>query len=140
VKSLRIVLLLLLAVLLPMRSAIAGAMLCPVTGAGTQAELNLAHAATAHHALDDALGGAHDHAAGAHHHAAGAHDHGAHHEHGGPSDKCNVCSAFCSAVPLIGSLPELLPPLDAVAMAYPDDSAPAPSFLSDGQERPPRSS
>jgi hypothetical protein len=134
VRSLRIVLLLLLAVLLPVRSAIAGAMLCPVTGSGTQAELRLAHdaARTAHHALDDALDAAH--------HAEGAHDHGAHHDHGGQPDKCSVCSAFCSAVPLIGSLPELLPPLDSVALAYPDDSAPAPSFLSDGQERPPRSS
>lgn len=90
----------------------------------------------------------HDHAAG-HDHTGGGHDqathgHGASHDGGqeqgkSHSDKCNLCSASCAATPLVrdvAGVPELN---DPAATMFPSFSAPAPSFFSDGQERPPRS-
>lgn len=116
-KTFRIWFLLLLAVLLPIRGAVAGAMLCPAGSAGLQSELRLdAHAAH------------HDHGAPSHH---DEHDHGV-------ADKCNMCTAFCSLTPLLSDTPKLPEPLALPAVRFPDISSPAPSFLSDGQERPPR--
>lgn len=130
-RTVRVWLLLLLAVLLPLRGAVAAGMLCPVAGSGIQSEL-MAHAHPAsHRMMDDSAG--HDHAAMHHEHSSdGHHDHGA-------ADKCNMCSAFCSVTPLVSSLPTLFEPLDMAATSFPDLSAPAPTFVSGGQERPPRS-
>lgn len=74
-------------------------------------------------------------------HAAAHHDHSApaDHDHGGASDKCNMCSAFCSLTPLTSNPAALFQPLEMAAASFPDLSAPAPSFFSGGQERPPRS-
>jgi hypothetical protein len=125
VKILRLWLLVLLAVLLPVRGAMAAAMLCPPAGVGTQQELRTVH----DHAGDS-------HAQAGHHHEGEAH----HDEAADPGhDKCNLCSAFCSLTPLLSEQPGVPPPPDAPAASFPDFSAPAPSFLSDGQERPPRS-
>jgi hypothetical protein len=41
--------------------------------------------------------------------------------------------------PMLSSLPSLPAPQDDATESFPDISAPAPSFVSDGQERPPRS-
>ena len=112
-KTVRICLLLLLVLLLPFRGAVAAAMLCPVEG-------------QAHH--DVGMQAAHAHA-GADHHD----DHG----HGAP-DKCNMCYAFCALTPLAGAAPKLPEPAALPAVKFPEFPAPAPSFLSDGQERPPR--
>jgi len=129
-KSVRIWLLLLLALLLPVRGAVAAAMLCPIAGSGVQTEVQ----ASADHAAHEAM---HKHK-DAHEHAA-SHAHTADHEHGKAADRCNLCSAFCSLTPLAGSVPTLATPLDLSTTTFPDFSAPPPSFLSDGQERPPRS-
>lgn len=136
-KHYRFWLLLLLAVVLPVRGALAAAMLCPPAGVGMQNEVQLLDHHAGHHGMmDESL-------------AVGVLDHGAHHDgsanvdddgtSASAQDKCNLCSAFCSATPLLSSLPPSTLPQDPVATVFPDLFAPAPSFLSDGQERPPRS-
>ena len=129
-KSVRIWLLVLLAVLLPVRGAVAAAMLCPIAGAGVQTEVQMSSEYAAHEAMHQ-----HQHQ---HQHAA-SHEHTADHDHASSADRCNLCSAFCSLTPLVGSVPTVAAPLDLAAVVFPDFSAPPPSFFSDGQERPPRS-
>lgn len=133
-KAFRICLLLLLAVLLPVRGAVAAAMLCSVAGSGMQTE-SIVHP-PAHDAMDQAMA----EAAHAHHgHDASAsqgHDHGKGHA---SSEECNMCSAYCSITPLVSEVPRLPVPLDPPSIKFPGLSSPAPTFLSDGQERPPRS-
>lgn len=126
VKLLRIWLLVLLAVLLPVRGAMAAAMLClPATG-GAAGEMRLMEHDGASH---------HDHAS----HEAARHDHGGHHDQSKFSqDDCNLCAAFCSVTPLASATPAVAS-LDPPTTTFPDLLAPAPSFLSGGQERPPRS-
>ena len=110
-KRLRIILLVVLALLLPMRGAIGAAMLCP-QGAGHDA-----HAM--HH-------GGHAHTEDVPH--ADAH-----------SVSCNVCAAFCSMTPMPSDVLTLQeqPPL-ASPVVFPALLVPAPTFQSDGPERPPR--
>ncbi|MEF7612342.1 hypothetical protein V4F39_00375 [Aquincola sp. MAHUQ-54] len=140
-KPWRIWLLLLLAVLLPARGAVAAAMLCPVAGSGMQLELAMSGHPAGHEAMDHAM--AHDHS-DSHGHAS-AHAHGteasndghAAHEHAG-SEACNACSAYCSATPLVSAMPTLAAPLDPAAVKFAELAAPPPSNVSDGQERPPR--
>lgn len=113
-KSVRICLLLLLVLLLPIRGAVAAAMMCPVEDAGRH---------------EMAASAAHAHAGAGHH---DGHDHGA-------ADKCHMCSAFCALTPLVGDTPRLPEPAALPAVRFPEFPAPAASFLSDGQDRPPRS-
>lgn len=121
----------LLAVLLPVQGAVAAAMLCPVDGSGSQAELRI-HAVGLSVAPMDHME--------AHHHAGGGHVHAGSHHHGiGHGDKCNLCSACCSLTPLLGAFPSLASMLEPAGAAFPSLAAPAPTFFSDGQERPPRS-
>lgn len=61
---------------------------------------------------------------------------GGHHDGFG---KCNLCCDFCSMTLLLSTLPSVPTPLNLSSVSFPDLFAPAPSFLSDGQERPPRS-
>ena len=133
VKTIRTLLLVLLALLLPIRGAVAAAMLCPPAAAGMDH-----HAMMANTDHDEHVG--HQHADD---HSAGAHDAGksasAGH-HGGGVDKCNLCCDFCSITPLLSALPSVPTPQDLCSVSFPALFAPAPSFLSDGQERPPRSS
>lgn len=130
-KSWRLWLLLLLAVLIPVRGSVAAAMLCPVAGSGILTELAMVDHPT-HEAMDHAMehdhGVSHDHAAGGHH---DGDDHTA-------TDKCNMCSAFCSLTPLVSDVPTVAEPPDPAAVKFSELSAPPPSFFSDGQERPPR--
>lgn len=86
-----------------------------------------------HHDMDQTVltdhhEAAHDHGGTGHH---DGHDHGA-------VDKCNMCSAFCSLTPLASDAPRMPEPAALPSVKFPDFSTPAPSFLSDGQERPPR--
>ena len=133
-KSLRVWLLVLLTVLLPLRGAMAAAMLCPPAGTGVQTEVHIA-------------GQAHDHG---HSHADGTHDHHAqlslesqhsdHHDFasaGDPTDKCNLCTAFCSVTGMVSGQATVAEP-QRVATVFPHLYAPPPSFFPDGQERPPR--
>lgn len=127
-------LLVLLAVLLPIKTAMAAAMLCAPAGVGLQGELVAVQPSVARlHEHSANAGMTHEHAA--HEHGSAASDNAG---PGGPHDRCNICSAFCSATPLVSSLPVVLvPPVHSAAL-FPECSAPPPSFLSDGQERPPR--
>jgi len=132
-KTLRICLLLLLVAMLPLRGALAAAMMCPPTGTGTT-----------HHASPGPVH-PHDHhamtAAASHDHAGHAHPTTEHGDHGSSgAQSCNLCCDFCSVTPIIASLPTVPAPSDLGTIQFPDPCAPAPSFLSDGQERPPRSS
>jgi hypothetical protein len=125
-RNIRTWLLVLLTVLLPIRGAVAGAMLCPVAGSGVQSEVILHGEKIGHHAEHESM--PHDHGVG-------------HHDHGGSangSDKCNVCSAFSSVTPLVSNLPTPFLAPDIAGASFPDFSAPATSFLRDGPERPPQ--
>ncbi|MFT3817844.1 MAG: DUF2946 family protein [Rubrivivax sp.] len=115
-KLLRIWLLVLLAVLLPVRGAMAASMLCPPAGGESRTEARLM--ASSHHRHGD----------GTHKHHEPAHD-----------DKCNLCSASCSLTPMPSHVAGIAEPRHLAGISYPPLSAPAPSFVSDGQERPPRS-
>lgn len=135
-KVIRIWLLVLLAALLPIRGAIAAAMLCPPAAVGS--EMPMVDHGTGTDAQEHGHQGhaQHDHTGGSHHG-----DHGGAHDGKAPTshDKCNLCSACCSATPLLSAMPSVPQPHDQTAESFPDFSVPAPSFLSDGQERPPRS-
>ena len=129
-KSFRYWLLVFLAVLLPIKAAMAAAMLCPPAGIGMQGELRVMLQSS------DGSGEVrltHEHSAHEHGSAASG-DHG----QTGTHDQCNFCSAFCSVTPLVSGLPLIFAPPAHSAALFPDFSAPPPSFLSDGQERPPR--
>lgn len=124
VKALRLCFLMLLVALLPIRGAVAAAMLCPM-GASQHQHHDQRHAE--YH--------------GEHHHADAHHaDHGRHApaaEHGS-TDKCNTCAAFCSLTPLVTEAPTLLAPATFTAAQFAAPDALPPSHLSGGQERPPR--
>lgn len=135
VKSLRVWLILLLAVLLPVRGALALAMQCstPGTQVQVQAQLSGGHE---HHAAS--LGHEHHHGAAAD--PAVSHDDsdGTGHDHAGAADKCNLCAASCSATALV-SASMTVAEQQSVSAVFPHLYAPPPSFVSDGLKRPPRS-
>ncbi|MFT3666554.1 hypothetical protein [Piscinibacter sp.] len=114
-KLLRLWLLVLLAAMLPLQGALAAAMLC-------------------------AGGHGHGHARHAEVHAQHRHADGTQHDHGtADQDKCSFCTAFCSLTPLVSDIAGVAEPSGLVDAPLPSLSALAPSFLSDGPERPPRS-
>jgi len=125
VKTLRIWLLVLLAILLPIRSAIAAALPCEGIGHHAPAE----HAQMHHHMS----------AASVEHESAAQGEHGAHHHDHAGADKCNLCSSCCSTAPLLLTFSPTVAALDDPRAEFPLIQAPASTFLSDGQERPPRS-
>ena len=135
VKPLRVWLVLLSALLLPVRGVLAAAMLCPPAGVGTQAELRLEdHRAAGHAHGAEADAATHDHA---HHHADGATQ--GHDASPTGQDRCNQCSAFCSVTPLVDTTPPSCGPPAAAAARFPALTVPAPHFVAGGPERPPRS-
>lgn len=119
---------LLLALLLPIRGAVAAAMPCAAVGAGQGAPaMAMSMAATPHEAMAqaDPAHCLHDaQPAAGHGHAAGS--------------GCSLCGDICSMTPLPGVPPTVPAPLAPPSVAFPDVSAPTPSFLSEGPERPPR--
>lgn len=62
--------------------------------------------------------------------------HGAAHDHAS-ADKCNLCATSCAATALI-SAPMTVAEQQSVSAVFPDLHALPPSFVPDGQERPPR--
>ncbi|MBZ8140614.1 hypothetical protein CLD22_11970 [Rubrivivax gelatinosus] len=133
-KRLRILVLLVLAALLPFRGAVAEVLLC----AG-----HAGHAAAAvdAHEADAAPAAAHHADCEPAAMAANADDHGAAPDagHHGAVAKCNTCTASCGMSPLLGSTPTVPAPLPLPQQHASLGDAPAPSHLTDGQERPPRS-
>lgn len=145
VKTLRFWLILLLVALLPLRGGFAAAMLCGPAG-GVLLEAT-AQPTSPHGSAHEQV--THDH---------GSHDHSADHHaadnaaaadpdgRAGPDsanqpghDKCNMCSAFCSAAPLLTEMPTVAAPAEFERVTFDKPSASAPSFISSGPERPPRS-
>lgn len=120
VKSLRIFVLALLAMLLPLRGVSAATTLCEQLSTPHAEALVLEHG--------------HETASDAGHDQSQQHDHG----HSG-ADKGRHCVSSCSATPLMTALPTFASAPGASTTVFPSFAAPAPTFLSDGQERPPRS-
>ncbi|MBX3618969.1 MAG: hypothetical protein KF891_03090 [Rhizobacter sp.] len=120
VKSLRIFVLVLLAMLLPLRGVSAATGLCEQLSTPHAEALVLGHG--------DAMASdaGHDHSQ--------PHDH----DHSG-ADKARHCVSSCSATALMTALPTLASAPMAGTTAFPHFAAPSPTFLSGGQERPPRS-
>jgi len=133
VRIVRIWLLILLAVLLPIRGAVSASMLC----ANELPPPVHQH----HHDVTSAHGTDGNPAEAAAHHMEQDSHHGAGHDHGGTghADKCNLCAACCTGTPFVSGSPILFEPLEADGLPFPSLTTAAPSFLSDGQERPPRS-
>jgi hypothetical protein len=121
-----------MAVLLPVRGAVAAAMLCAPVGAAHHQEVRVHDLlGTQQLATDSAT----------HHPDLADHTPHGHDDHGsssGTSDKCNLCSACCSVVPMVSRPPTVAVPPGVTDVLFPSVSAPAPSFVSAGQERPPR--
>lgn len=118
-KTLRLFVLVLLAMLLPLRGVSAAALLCE------QQPVSHTEVVVEAHDHDTAATPVHDHA---------SHDH----SHSG-FDKGRHCLSSCSAAPLMGAVPSVLTPTLAGITVFPHFAAPAPTFQSDGQDRPPRS-
>ncbi|MEJ7930137.1 hypothetical protein WG922_09135 [Ramlibacter sp. AN1015] len=129
--SFRFWLLLLLAVLLPARGALAVSMPCSGPPAHVQAQAQPS-------------GHGHEHVTqeSSSHHDATAHEHtgtgdAGGHGHTGASDKCNLCAASCSVTGLVsGSV--TVAELQPVSTVFPHLYVPPASFVPEGQERPPR--
>ncbi|MBK1714934.1 hypothetical protein [Rubrivivax gelatinosus] len=129
-KRLRILVLLVLAALLPFRGAVAEVLLCAGHAGQAAAAVDGHEAAAATHAGCEPAAMAAD-----------ADDHGAAPDagHHGAVVKCNTCTASCSMSPLLGTAPTVPAPLPLPQRHASLRDAPAPSHLTDGQERPPRS-
>lgn len=150
-KMLRVCLLLMLVVLLPWRGAVAAAMLCPPPSMPASHD---AHSEHSHHDAPaaTAVDGPADLQA-EHHEHQGHHDHAyliadeASDTQQAPDNtpppaadgKCQLCAATCALSTLPAPAPGLPQPPAVAASAFPPLVAPAPDFLSSGQERPPRS-
>ncbi len=125
-KLLRLSLILLLAVLLPVRGVLAAALLCAPAPAPV-AEHDVAHAhAHEQGAVADAAPG---------HHAHGGDGHGS--QHAG-HQACTHCAAFCSLTPLAATGQPPVPAVALPAASFPALPPQAVRFERDGPERPPR--
>jgi hypothetical protein len=156
VKLLRLWLLVLLAVLLPVRGALAATMPCGPASMGGHGGLQgvsghghpaggRGHAAEAHHRAE---GHAHHHHHHGQHqgqtqhqvqsHAADPGQHGTQHDPSG-QDRCSLCAACCAGASLPSAPLGVDEPPATASVPFPGFSAPSPTFQSDGLERPPRS-
>ena len=128
VKIVRIWLLVLLAVLLPIRGAVAAAMPCP-----NESTPMHQHAPSS----QDHRSMGHDHLMGAAHHHVHAESQD---EHGGAAhgDKCNLCASCCTGTAVATTLQAFFAPRESSRETFSAPVSPAVSFVSDGQERPPR--
>jgi hypothetical protein len=126
VKLVRIWLLVLLAVLLPIRGALAAGMACPNEEESQQQIAMHEHGSMLH---DHAMVGTH------HLDQASVHDHHA----PGHADRCNLCAACCAGAAMAPTVGAVFEPQEPVREVFAALGTPALSFVSDGQERPPRS-
>ncbi|MCA0241316.1 MAG: hypothetical protein LCI02_10660 [Proteobacteria bacterium] len=124
-----------LVLMLPVRGVMAAAMPCPPSASttGTSGLAGEAGAAPVHHHADADADAAADHPA-AHADPAGA---AAHHDGATGAERCNLCSACCSVPPLASAAPAVALPHGPAGGGFPHAAAPAPSFIADGQDRPP---
>lgn len=132
-KHLRIIILVMLSILLPIRGAVAATMLCPDgEGTGTAAvvgghddhdmhadhQMHADHSSAHHHASEEAPNAD---TTSANHPAA-----------------CHFCASGCCMASIVGTVPSLAEPSLTTSVVFPALSARIPAFQSDGQERPPR--
>ncbi|MBI5268170.1 MAG: hypothetical protein HY856_00690 [Burkholderiales bacterium] len=133
-KTVRLLLLVMLALVLPLRGALANVTWCMDRAHGT------GHAVSTPHEHGSAHGGE-GHAHGAEH-AHGDHGPLASHDAHTQDDPCaehgSVCAAACAAPPILSAPPVVLAPVSTAAAPFPALTAPPPSHPSEGQERPPR--
>ena len=134
-KNLRFVILVLLALLLPIRGAMAAAMLCPGEGSGTTAVVAIEEDDVAMPAEP----GLHNEQATAHHHSSDgeAFDGDTSVSDGHPT-ACQVCASGCCLTPLVFAPPSLQARVLAASGAFPALSLAIAAFESGGQDRPPR--
>lgn len=160
-KTLRIALLILLAVLLPLRGALAGAMTCAPVGAAQEmsangmaahqhamtmepgdtgdASMNAAMNAAMNPSMDASIDVAMDSEAPMQGDAP-RDGHDKHDQHDqNDAHKCNLCCDICAMTPMPNASIAPPKPIDVSGASFPDLSAPAPSFVSEGPDRPPRS-
>lgn len=128
-KLLRLFLILVLAALLPVRGALAVAMVC----APLSVPAALAPAPQAAHDHDHAIVQAQPDAPGAD--VAAESPHTAHAAH---ATACTACALFCALTPLTDSAPLLRATVALPAASFPPLVAQATRFERDGLERPPR--
>jgi hypothetical protein len=139
VKRFRIWVLLLLIVLLPVKGAMAAAMLClPSSGAGIETM------AVSHQPAKAVAHESHTHESHVHEspiqasHALASDDGGASPVHPeAAADDCNLCASSCTLTLLAPAPPDLRHP-QAGAALLPSSALPVRSFVPDGEERPPR--
>lgn len=129
-KTLRVLFLVLLALLLPLRGVVAGAMLCPEGGVPATHE---PAALQAGHDLHQAVAEAH------HHDPAGSNLHDEPPGSAGHASGCGICATVCSMTPLLSAMPTLERSMVIATVTFPVLSARAYPFQSGGQDRPPRS-
>lgn len=131
VKKLRVWLVVLLAIVLPIRGAVASSMLCEAPGALTSTASHSHQPAqdhtSAHDDVQPVLDIAHDDTLASHGESLGG------------EDACNLCVVYCgSGAVLVSQVLTAPAPLDLVSPLIPVLAAAAPSFVPDGLERPPR--
>lgn len=128
----RVLLLLFLVLLLPVRGVMASALLCPPPASAPGAAHGVGmSAATEQHTHGDC--GTHA--------RADAPSPTAEWQKHGPDEPnaCNLCAACCSAPPMAHAELDIPLPRGSAALEFPSRRVPVPGFLPDGQERPPRS-
>jgi hypothetical protein len=135
VNNLRVVILVLLALLLPMRGAMAAAMLCPGEGSGAGAVVAVEKGDVAMPAAH----GLHNEQATAHHHSSDgdAFDHDTS-VSDGHQTACLVCPSSCCLTPLAFAPSSVQARVLTTSVVYPALSLAIPAFVSGGQDRPPR--
>jgi hypothetical protein len=133
VNHFRIFILVLLAILLPIRGAMAATMLCPDGEGPSSAAVVAEHG----HDETEAEHGVHADHSSPHHHASGdaSNDDSSSGEH--PAN-CHFCASGCCMASIVGTVPSLGQPGLTSSVAFPALTAPVPAFQSDGQDRPPR--
>jgi hypothetical protein len=129
-KKSRIWLILLIAVILPFKGAMAAAGMFCHLGTGQIAE---AAQAAQHHAVVDQAQTTEPHHDAAH--AGGSSTDGSPTQ---ASSSCAICSAFCSSPPLPAAGIQAVPPGASAAERFPPLAVPRSSTVVSGLERPPR--
>ena len=127
-KALRVWLLVVIAVLLPLRGVMAAALPCVDLAPGTASVAHHGHAHAHAHAMHVDAG----HDVAMHPAASEAHSHCG-------TAKCHLCAACCTVPPMMASFATGIAALDLPSATFPAPAASATSFVPEGQERPPRS-
>jgi hypothetical protein len=141
VKTWRIWLILLMAVLIPVRGAAAASVLCPIGSSGSSARIHVVDNVPTHNARDEARANHHaeiseqaselDHACDSTGEERNSDEHAA-------NDGCKTCAAHCSVIPLLSSLPIIPQPFDWALGKFSELRDASSSFVADGEDPPPR--